>query len=96
MTNVQKFMTKYGTPELVKAYTKSALLYYGEIPFLYCVFNLTDVPSLKEKGGYKVVSALPPFLIYDPWLTPLPDLPRIAPEPSHPGHHACLLWQMRN
>jgi len=32
------------------------MIYYGEIPFLYQVFNPTNVRSAKEKGGYQVVS----------------------------------------
>jgi len=59
--NVQSFMGKFKTPEHVAEYVKSALIYYGEIPFLYRVFEPTAVRSVKEKGGYKVVSAFSPF-----------------------------------
>ncbi|KAF9641975.1 hypothetical protein BDM02DRAFT_3133425 [Thelephora ganbajun] len=52
--NVQNFMAKFKTPKLVEGYVKSGLIYYGEIPFLYRVFEPTEVRSSKEKGGYKV------------------------------------------
>ena len=59
--NVQTFMRKFKTPKLVEEYVKSGLIYYGEIPFLFHVFEPTTVRSSKEKGGYKVVSNSPPF-----------------------------------
>lgn len=59
--NVQTFMRKFKTPELVEEYVKSGLIYYGEIPFLFRVFEPTTVRSSKEKGGYKVVSDFFPF-----------------------------------
>ena len=61
ITNVQKFVTNFKGPVLVANYVKSGMLYHKEIPFLYRVFKPTEVPSDKEKGGYKVVSTyLPP------------------------------------
>ena len=62
-------MTKFKTPELIAEYVKSGILYHGEIPFLYRVFKSTDVPSTKERGGYKVVS-VPLLLIEHPSCSP--------------------------
>ena len=56
--NVQKLVARHKTPDLIAEYVRSGMLYYGEIPFLYRVFQCTDVRSRKEKGGYKVVSTL--------------------------------------
>ena len=60
LANVQSYLARY-TPGETEDYVRSALIYYGEIPFLYRVFDPTNVHSSKEKGGYKVVSTL--FLI---------------------------------
>ena len=57
LENVQSYLTRY-TQDQTESYVRSALIYYGEIPFLYRVFNPTNVRATKEKGGYKVVSAL--------------------------------------
>ena len=54
--SVQASMQKFKSAEHIEEYVKSGLIYYGEIPFLYRTFKPTDVPSTKEKGGYKVVS----------------------------------------
>jgi hypothetical protein len=59
LTNVQSYLTRY-TQDQTENYVQSALAHHGEIPFLYRVFDLTDVPSTREKGGYKVVSTLRP------------------------------------
>ena len=56
LINVKSFLDKFKDPERVEEYVRSGLLYHGEIPFLYRVFEPSDVPSSKEKGGYKVVS----------------------------------------
>ena len=56
--NVQAFVKKFKTTDLVEGYVKSGLVYYGEIPFLYRVFDPTAVRSSRERGGYKVVSTL--------------------------------------
>jgi len=56
--NVQAYVKRFKTPELVEGYVKSGLIYYGEIPFLYRVFDSTTVRSSRERGGYKVVSKL--------------------------------------
>ena len=62
LINVKTFLeTKFKSPELVAEYVKSGLIYYGEIPFLYRVFEPSAVCSSKEKGGYKVVCMFPPF-----------------------------------
>lgn len=53
--------TTHDTPERISEYVKSAMIYYGEIPFLYRVFKPLDVRSKKEKGGYQVVSRPFPF-----------------------------------
>ena len=90
VVNVQKFLARYKTPELIEKYIKSGILYHKEIPFLYRVFEPTDVPSSKEKGGYKVVST---DLLLDQasWLlTSSPGPPWTISEPSYPRHHACL------
>lgn len=52
---VQAFISKFKTPEAVEEHVKSSVVYYGEIPFLYRLFEPTAVRSTKEKGGYKVV-----------------------------------------
>ena len=63
LVNVKAFLDKFKDPERVEAYVKAGLIYYGEIPFLYRIFEPSDVPSPREKGGYKVVSQrLPPLL----------------------------------
>ena len=60
VVNVQAFfLARYKSPELIAEYVKFSLLYHREIPFLYRVFKPTEVPSKKEKSGYKVVSASP-------------------------------------
>ena len=62
LINVKTFLeTKFKSPELVAEYVKSDLIYYGEIPFLYHVFEPLAICSSKEKGGYKVVHIFPPF-----------------------------------
>ena len=62
LVNVKSFLDKFKDPECVEEYVRSGLLYHGEIPFLYHVFKPSDVPSSKEKGGYKVVSRYPYLL----------------------------------
>ena len=59
LTNVQSYLARY-TQDQTEGYVQSALIYYGEIPFLHRVFDPTDVRSKKEKGGYKVVSVSHP------------------------------------
>lgn len=56
LTSVQKFVTRFKTPDHIEKYVKSAIIHYGEIPFIYRVFEPTSVRSKKEKSGYKVVS----------------------------------------
>ena len=58
---VQASMQKFESTGHIEEYVKSSLIYYGEIPFLYRTFKPMDVPSTKEKGGYKVVSVSSPF-----------------------------------
>ena len=58
---VQASMQKFESAGHIEEYVKSSLIYYGEIPFLYHMFKPMDVPSTKEKGGYKVVSASSSF-----------------------------------
>ena len=55
LVNVQSYLARY-TASQTEDYVRLALLYYGEVPFLYWVFEPTNVHSSKEKGGYKVVS----------------------------------------
>jgi len=59
LTNIQTYLARY-TQDQTEEYVQSALVYHKEIPFLYRVFDPTDVPSAKEKGGYKVVSVSHP------------------------------------
>ena len=47
-------------PERIEQYVKLGMIYYGEIPFLYKVFDPMNVRSVKEKSTYKVVSGLSP------------------------------------
>jgi len=61
LTNVQSYLTRY-THDQTEDYVRSAIVYYGEVPFLYRVFDPTNVCSRKEKGGYKVVSMFRPLL----------------------------------
>jgi len=66
LTNVQSYLTRY-TRDQTKDYIQTALVYYGEVPFLYRVFEPTNVRAMKEKGGYKVVSvSRRPLLIQHP------------------------------
>ena len=58
VAQVQSFLSRFKTPELVADYVRKSMIYYGEVPFLYRVFEPTDVRSTREKGGYKVVSTL--------------------------------------
>lgn len=60
LANVQSYLSRY-TRDQTENYVRSALIYYGEVPFLYRVFDPTNVRSSKEKGGYKVVRALHPL-----------------------------------
>lgn len=59
LANVQSYLTRY-TQDQTESYVQSAVMYHGEVPFLYRVFLPTDIPAVEEKGGYKVVSALDP------------------------------------
>ena len=59
LTNVQCYLTRY-TRDQTEEYVRSVLVYYGEVPFLYQVFNPTNVRSSKEKGRYQVVCVLHP------------------------------------
>ena len=60
LINVKTFLDKFKKPEQVEEYVKSGLIYYGEIPFLYRVFEPLAVRSSKEKGNYRVVSVFSP------------------------------------
>ena len=55
LANVQSYLTRFSL-EQAEEYVGSAILYYGEVPFLYRVFERTNVRAKGEKGGYKVVS----------------------------------------
>ena len=50
VTNVQSYLTRY-TQDQTESYVRSAVMYHGEIPFLYRVFKPTNVSAKKEKGG---------------------------------------------
>jgi hypothetical protein len=54
LTQVQSFFQRFTRPK-IEDYVRKATIYYGEVPFLYRVFNVTDVPLKREIGGYKVV-----------------------------------------
>ena len=60
LTMVQGYLTHYDQDQ-TEGYVRSVLHYYGEIPFLYRVFDPTNVRAKKEMGGYKVVSAFIPL-----------------------------------
>ena len=62
LTNVQSYLARY-TQDETESYVRSGFLYYGEIPFLYRVFDPTNVRSRSEKGGYKVVSVVHPLCL---------------------------------
>jgi len=62
LTNVQSYLTHY-TRDETRDYIRSALVYHGEVPFLYRVFEPTNVRAKREKGGYKVVSVLQRLLL---------------------------------
>ena len=68
LVNVKSFLDKFKDPERIEEYVRLSLLYHGEIPFLYRVFEPSAVPSSKEKGGYKVVSRYPYLLTKRPGL----------------------------
>ena len=70
LTNVQSYLARY-TQDQTESYVQSAVMYHGEIPFLYRVFEPTDIPVKTEKGGYKVVSARHP-----PWFARCPHYHR--------------------
>ena len=62
LMHVQNFLgAKFGDvgPEqkadLISKHVRVSMLYHGEIPFLYRVFDPTNVTAKKERGGYKVV-----------------------------------------
>ena len=60
LINVKNLLAlKFKDPKRIEEYVKLGLLYYGEIPFLYCTFQPSGVPCSKERGGYKVVSTNP-------------------------------------
>ena len=66
LTHVQSYLARY-TQDKTRKHVQSALIYHGEVPFLYRVFEPTNVCAGKEKGGYKVVSVFRrPFLIQYP------------------------------
>ena len=70
MENVQAYMKHFNIHEM-EAYIASAFSYHGEIPFLYRVFQPTDVAELnpkQEPGGFKVVHYLVEFSMRPPYL----------------------------
>lgn len=69
LINVKTLLEKFKKPELVEDYIKSGLIYYGEIPFLYRVFEPSAVRSSVERGNYKVVSGFFPLSTEKLWLT---------------------------
>ena len=73
LTNTQSYLARY-TRDQTEDYIRSGLIYYGEIPFLYRVFEPTNVRSVKEKGGYKVVSIFD--ILNSPRLTQRPHFHR--------------------
>ena len=93
LVNVKAFLDKFKDPERVEAYVKAGLIYYGEIPFLYCIFEPSDVPSPREKGGYKVVSQClsPSAEQCGAYISP--DSQRTFPKSANSRNYASLLWQ---
>ena len=91
---MQSYLTRY-TYDETEEYVRLALIYYGEVPFLYRVFEPTNVRSVKEKGGYKVVSGLhPPLHPPDTQISTGPT--RNLPAPNDCKHDAPVLWKARN
>ena len=59
--SVQTFMTRFEDTYQAAEYVEQVFEYYGEIPFLYQKFEVTNVvvsDLQKEPGGHKVVSSL--------------------------------------
>ena len=96
LINIKAFLEKFKTPELVEGYVKSGLIYHGEIPFLYRVFEPLAVRSSTERGKYKVVSVFPPFAVEKSGAHVSSDSPGGVPEPSNPRYHVGLLWETRH
>ena len=96
LANVKGFLDKFKDPERTEAYVKSGLIYYGEIPFLYRVFEPSDVPSPKEKGGYKVVSKYLSLLTERPRAHLSLDSQRTFSKSTDCRNHASLLWETRH
>ena len=96
LVNIKGFLGKFKDLECIEAYVKSGLIYHGEIPFLYCVFKPSDVPSPKEKGGYKVVSRYPSLLTKQPRTHSLLDLQWTFSKLTDFQNHAYLLWETRH
>jgi hypothetical protein len=60
LTHVQSFLQKF-SPDKIEKYVQDSFNYHGEIPFLYRVFDRTEVTSDVEEHKYKVVSVLRPL-----------------------------------
>ena len=95
LINIKTFLGKFKQPEHIEGYVKLGLIYYGEIPFLYHVFKSLAVHSLKERGGYKVVSLFSPLVTKKLSTNFLSDSPGGVPKPSDPRYHVGVLWKMR-
>jgi len=95
LTNVQVFLKRFKGPEKVKAYVRSGMIYYGEIPFLYKSFKPTAVHLKAEKGGYKVVSGFQSLQANTMMLNCPPGVAQPIQEPSNLGHCPSLLWEAR-
>ena len=96
LVNVKAFLDKFKDAERVEAYVRAGLIYHGEIPFLYRVFEPSDVPSPREKGGYKVVSKFSSLSAERLRVHFALDSQRGFPKSADPRNHAGLLWQTRH
>jgi len=95
LANVQVFLKRFKGPEKVKAYVKSGMIYYGEIPFLYKSFEPMAVRLKAERGGYKVVSGFQSLRANTMMLNRPPGVARPVQEPSNLGHCPGLLREAR-
>ena len=93
VTNVQSYLTHY-TQDQTESYVQSAVMYHREIPFLYQVFEPTNVSTKKEKGGYKVMSEF--ILLGLPGAHIITDEAWDFSTPNGYQHHACLLQKSRD
>ena len=78
-------------PERIEQYVKSGMIYYGEIPSPYKVFDPMNVHSVKEKKHLQGRKWIIPFCLNTPGSLPPTDPSRLIPTTGHPRHDAHLL-----